>query len=80
MSTRARNYFINQFNTNQFTIKYKNELSKKQECFNCLNPRIKYDPKHDIIWCANCGIVIKQALEDFTPSIDKNYTLLSELL
>jgi len=74
---QSRDYYIQEFNSSIFTVKHK--TSVEHDCFNCLNPDIRYDAEHDMLWCVSCGMVIKQALEDFTPPDDKNYTLLTDL-
>ena len=36
-------------------------------CFECQNNNIKYDIKHDEIYCHPCGLILRQGLQDYTP-------------
>jgi hypothetical protein len=45
---------------------YKN-IKGIKVCHECKSNNIKYDNKHDEIYCDNCGLVLRQALTDYTP-------------
>ena len=76
---KPREYYLQNYNSTLLARNNKEKLIKKNKCFNCLKPDIRFDEKHDMIYCRNCGIVIKQSLHDFTPPENINYTLLSDI-
>ena len=75
----VKKYKIFHDNSIKATQNHTKNLLNKNKCFNCLKPDIRYDEKHDLVYCFSCGIVIKQSLHDFTPPENINYTLLSDL-
>ena len=79
MNISKREYFLSQYNNSLLTLHYKNKVGKAKKCFNCDNPKIEYDPKHDMIYCRSCGIVIRQNMTDYTPDQNMNYTLITDI-
>jgi len=45
-----------------------NSVKGISACFECQNNNIQYDEIRDEIYCFNCGMVLREGLNDFTPS------------
>jgi len=55
--------------TNQDHVKLKNANHIIRECFLCKSIHIVYDSHQDIIYCYDCGLILRQCFDDFTPNM-----------
>ena len=50
------------------TSKNINSIKGISSCYQCQKNNIRYDEFRDEIYCYSCGLVLRQGLNDYTPS------------